>query len=386
MSYTEPPEPPGAVPASESRTERLPPFAPPPSPRRLTRSRDDRMIAGVAGGLGRYFGIDPVIVRIAFAVGALAGGAGVLAYLAAWLVVPEDGAATRPLSSRPAAIVGAAFLGLVAFVVLGPALTILAPGAFLLGVIALLLVLVARGAGEHPSASDVVRRAAVLLGVLLLAFAGAIAVGVAAAVGGDTVLAGVVVAIGVLLVGAGLAGRGRWLVIPALVVAVPLALVAAADIEADGSVGDRDYRPGSIAEVRDRYELGMGELMVDLRDVTFPQGTTSVALELGVGRGVVLVPEGVCIETVAEVGAGEAQVLDRESSGLGVDVAWSQADADGLRPRILIDAHVGAGRLEVQRDEWFYDELDDDHWAPGRFDEHEDPVAVRPEDVCGVAA
>jgi phage shock protein C len=57
---------------------------------RLTRSREDRIIGGVAGGLGRYFAIDPVIVRVAFVVLAFTGG-GILAYLIAWIVIPEAG-------------------------------------------------------------------------------------------------------------------------------------------------------------------------------------------------------------------------------------------------------------------------------------------------------
>src|SRR3954469_7832268 len=63
--------------------------------RRLTRSSSDRVIAGVAGGLGRYFSIDPVVVRIAFIVGTFFGGAGVIAYLAAWLLVPSDDGSSR---------------------------------------------------------------------------------------------------------------------------------------------------------------------------------------------------------------------------------------------------------------------------------------------------
>ena len=57
---------------------------------RLTRATDDKVIAGVAGGLGRYFGIDPVVFRIAFVVLTLAGGSGVILYLLAWLVIPDD--------------------------------------------------------------------------------------------------------------------------------------------------------------------------------------------------------------------------------------------------------------------------------------------------------
>lgn len=66
------------------------PSAGPEEPPRLRRSRDDKIIAGVCGGLGRYLGVDPVLVRIAFVVLALAGGGGVLLYVAAWILVPEE--------------------------------------------------------------------------------------------------------------------------------------------------------------------------------------------------------------------------------------------------------------------------------------------------------
>ena len=57
--------------------------------KRLYRSTTTRMIAGVCGGLGEYFDIDPTIVRIVFIIGALAGGPGVLLYIILALVVPE---------------------------------------------------------------------------------------------------------------------------------------------------------------------------------------------------------------------------------------------------------------------------------------------------------
>jgi phage shock protein PspC (stress-responsive transcriptional regulator) len=68
-------------------TDSPPPYA---RPDRLTRATDDKVVGGVAGGLGRYFGIDPVVFRIAFVVLALAGGSGILLYLLAWLLVPDD--------------------------------------------------------------------------------------------------------------------------------------------------------------------------------------------------------------------------------------------------------------------------------------------------------
>lgn len=58
-------------------------------PKKYYRSRKDRKLAGVCSGIGEYFGIDPMIVRLAWIFFTLAGGGGLLAYLIAWLVVPE---------------------------------------------------------------------------------------------------------------------------------------------------------------------------------------------------------------------------------------------------------------------------------------------------------
>jgi phage shock protein PspC (stress-responsive transcriptional regulator) len=57
----------------------------------LVRKRDGRMLAGVCAGLGDYFGIDPNIVRVIFAIASFFGFLGVLVYVVAWAVVPEEG-------------------------------------------------------------------------------------------------------------------------------------------------------------------------------------------------------------------------------------------------------------------------------------------------------
>ncbi|TDE15748.1 PspC domain-containing protein [Jiangella asiatica] len=59
--------------------------------RSLRRSRSDRVVAGVLGGLGRRLGIDPVVLRVATVVLAIFGGVGVLLYAVAWLLVPAEG-------------------------------------------------------------------------------------------------------------------------------------------------------------------------------------------------------------------------------------------------------------------------------------------------------
>lgn len=57
---------------------------------KLRRSRQDRVVAGVCGGLGTYLGVDPLWFRLAFVVLTVGGGAGILIYLVAWLIIPEQ--------------------------------------------------------------------------------------------------------------------------------------------------------------------------------------------------------------------------------------------------------------------------------------------------------
>ncbi len=59
-------------------------------PRRLYRSGRDRILGGVCGGLGDYFGIDPVIIRLVWVLFSLAYGSGILAYIAAWIIIPRN--------------------------------------------------------------------------------------------------------------------------------------------------------------------------------------------------------------------------------------------------------------------------------------------------------
>jgi phage shock protein PspC (stress-responsive transcriptional regulator) len=62
--------------------------------KRLYRTREGRLVAGVCSGLAAYFGIDPVLVRLAFVFLTIFVGSGVLLYLAAWIVIPEEGEGT----------------------------------------------------------------------------------------------------------------------------------------------------------------------------------------------------------------------------------------------------------------------------------------------------
>ncbi|MEI6276856.1 MAG: PspC domain-containing protein [Prolixibacteraceae bacterium] len=62
----------------------------PLTPKRLKRSLTDKMLAGVCGGLAKYFEIDSTIIRLIFAFAAIFAGTGVLAYLIMWIIVPKE--------------------------------------------------------------------------------------------------------------------------------------------------------------------------------------------------------------------------------------------------------------------------------------------------------
>ena len=327
------------------------PPPPEPGPRRLTRSSRDRMVGGVCGGIGRYFGIDPTLVRIGFVGLALLGGTGLVVYAAALLLVPldEEGAGV-PASprDRATAVAIAAALILAALVLGGFGFFFggaLVPLAFvaLAGLAVWWLV-----SGERPSGSpgDVARRAALGVGLLIGCFALAVASFFASGLGGGVVVAAIVIAAGAGLVAAAFVGGARWLVLPALAIALPLAFVSAAGIDLDGGFGERLERPGTLAEVKQAYRLGAGELVIDLRGITLPPGDHPMSVRIGAGHAQVIVDEGVCVASRAEIGMGGVAIFDYDSGGIDVDWRDTRRAAAGT-PRLVIDGDVGLGLLEV---------------------------------------
>ena len=76
-----------------------------------------------------------------------------------------------------------------------------------------------------------------------------------------------------MLVVAAFNGGARWLIAPAIALAVPLGTVSAADISFGDGIGERNYRPLTVAALpEDGYELGIGHLVVDLRDLDWTRG------------------------------------------------------------------------------------------------------------------
>jgi phage shock protein PspC (stress-responsive transcriptional regulator) len=334
--------------------------AAPDGPRRLYRSRDQRVIGGVCGGLAEYFGIDPLIVRIITVGLIFAGGAGFLAYLAAWLLVPEEGgdAVGDRGNGRWATIAGTILLVLAIGTVLpfhngpfggwdwgGPLLSLIC-----LGLAGLAVWWVA--SGDHPGASgtrDILRRAG--LGVALLAVCGLLAVGGAwaTAAGGGVLVAAVVIVAGLWLVAGAFLGGARWLILPALALALPAGVVSASNLDVKGGVGDREYRPLVATDIKPTYKLGVGHLMLDLRDTQLPPGDHPLHVEVGAGAVSIAVPRNVCVTSAAHVGAGQVNVFGHGSGGLDVD--WrDERRAPAGTTRLIVDGNIGVGVLDVTYD------------------------------------
>src|SRR3954465_1345784 len=243
------------------------------TPKKLFRSSRDRVIGGVCGGMGRYFNVDPLFFRIGAVALAFVGGAGLLLYLAALVLVPSEDAPARPADEgqrNRALLIVAVIVGIV---VAFPFL--LGGGLLLAGIGIPLAVLVGAGvlvwwlvSGEGPSgdAGDIARRAALGVGVLIVCFCIAILGALAAAAGPGWLVAAFVMLAGVAIVGAAFVKPLRWLVLPAVTLALSGGFVAAAGIDVDGGIGNRDYRPASSADLHDHYKLGIGQLVIDLRD------------------------------------------------------------------------------------------------------------------------
>ena len=241
-------------------------------PRRLRRSQDERVIGGVAGGIGDYLNIDPVFVRIAFVVlTILSGGIGIPFYIVGWIVMPlgRPGAIAHPhpQSERE-----------------GPPAAAIAFGALLVvvGIVWLLRTL------DIPTL-----RLDVVLAVALL-------------------LTGVA-----LLIGAR-RGRQGGLISLGVVLTVALTAIAAVDIGVDfeGGFGDQTERPSTIAQLEDRYSHIFGSLTVDLRRVEFPEGSTDLDISTVFGSVVVRLPEDVGVRVEASAIFGSAEVFGSEISGV----------------------------------------------------------------------
>lgn len=342
---------------------------------RLRRSVTDRHIGGVAGGLARHLDVDPLILRVAFVVAIFFGGAGLLAYIGAWALVPEEGTDDEPLGldqrSRTVALAGVGVLALLCAV--GDA-----AGAFwfpwplaIVGAVVLwFLHRQQRGEPREmptyaaPSQDmppvDYVRasrpRNRRKRGPLLFFFTLALialgvgVLGVADLAGADVADSSYpALALGIitvmLLVGA-FWGRAGGLIALGLVAAIATAGASLDDEFPDDAVS---HTPSSAAEVDDSYDIGGGELLLDLsgvEDVDALDGR-DISIDGVGGRLEVIVPDDVDVAVRTEVVAGESRVFDQRRDGFDVNLDGFRDGGDGV-PDMTINIDLFAGEVLVR--------------------------------------
>jgi phage shock protein PspC (stress-responsive transcriptional regulator) len=286
--------------------------------KRLERSRSDRKLAGVCGGLAHYFDIHPAVYRVGFVVLTLLGGAGVLIYLAAALVMPDEGhedsfatAALRTRRERPWPLIGLGLVAVALATLLSRATLWPHGDAWILLLVAGAAILWITRQGTAATADGVTLASEDSRRLRRLVKRMAIALG--------TVLA-------LLLVGA--------------------AVVAATfDVHLGNGIGDRSYVVAGTHDLRSSYKLGIGDMTVDLRDVRLTSRETHVKTRVDIGNLRVIVPKDVALQVRGDAQLGEVHVLAKSDDGR--HAATSVVETG--RRVLILDTHVGVGQVRVTR-------------------------------------
>lgn len=373
-------------------------------PRRLTRSRDDRIIGGVCSGAARYFDIDPIIPRIVLAVLAVFGGTGLAVYLLAWILIPEDGAPSTRFErwlegrggdrGRDLLIVLVVLFSLGFLVDSHPyAHRLSGAGLTVLAILAVVVLVDRRRSGHRPArppstatydapfgptaapygpspfgsapapSYDAPTTAWqppaaprerswlpwLVFGTTLLV-AGSF--GVVGAAGWANpqpvdVLTACVAVIGLgVLVGA-FFGRA-WSMIPLGVLLVAaLAVANALPRNLTWTAGNRFWAPVG-ATVDSPYVLGAGDAQLDLNNLPAHQSVT-IDSRIGAGRLRVFLPRDATVNLHASTSAGRIEVLGEEQDGTSVDVDRQLIGRGPAPSTINLDVQMGFGDVEITR-------------------------------------
>jgi phage shock protein PspC (stress-responsive transcriptional regulator) len=374
----------------------------------LRRTTYDRKIAGVAGGLARHLNIDPVIVRVVFVVLIFFGGAGLILYGAAWLLVPED-------SGRPATVhtndSTRNTLLIIAAVVAGLLLVGDSWGGFgfpwPLVIIALIVfgVLMSRDnaptdapvsapapypanqpgaayeAGDqtaplgqpfqytgrqygwqpvNPQPQPVRRKKSgpLLFGLTLaLIAAGLGALGLYDAVATDNVADAAYPALALAITGGMLVlgafyGRPGGLVLLGLISAVALVGTSIAGPRYDGE-RNLQVSPTSAIGVEDSYSVPAGRIELDLSKVKDLAALDEkhISLDANAGELLVILPPGLSANVTADIDAAGAIELpddnDKDGFGPSLDRFVGNSNED---PTIELDLELDFGHIEVRQE------------------------------------
>ena len=291
-----------------------------PSPRRLRRSMNDKVVAGVARGLGNRFDVDANIFRVIFVVLACFWGLGVAIYLAMWVFVPRA-EGEEPTTSRrirpPTSTSRRLSVALLAGVV----------------VVLIMLALLAIG-GNHGHLAP-------SLALLWLVFLVALAV-VALRTSARRLSLRRLFAV-IFLAG---------LCVLILVVGAFVAFLDSTGVSMSGGNGAHVWQPTALSDVQHHYATEFGATTVDLAAVTFPPSGYIVNASTAVGIVRVLVPGNAEVSVTTHVGIGSVSYY-QGLTGVRVFVsspgpALSAAQLQRA-PHLTLNAQVGIGRITILR-------------------------------------
>ncbi len=367
----------------------------------MIRPQDGRVVAGVALAVADRLGMSPGAVRVVWFILSFFGGLGVLLYIAGWVLIPEEGT-RQSIAEDAVGRLGDAttWLGVALIVIAGVTLITMIGWvrADLAWAVALLAVgiLMYRGhlntifgsGGVGGSSTDVLEpehaesegdepvevevgpedvrpveprevdaapaaralREKSILGRLTIGTV-FIALGIMAILDTSDVVSpsfSHYMAVAVGLIGVGLLvgsvyGRSRGLIL-AGVVLVPVMLASSVVTAAfDGGWGDPVFRPATLADVDRHYTLTGGDLEIDLRRLDLGGKVIDIEGDVGFGRLLVRVPEGVGIDLQAHVGFGDLIIFGDHDGGIDRD-RTIRIEGDGV---IEMDLDVGFGALEI---------------------------------------
>ena len=317
-------------------------YQPPPPPRsasRLQRSSSDRVLTGVCGGLGRQTGVDPILFRVGFVALVFAAGTGILLYLALAVLMPRDDG--RQIWSRAGGRQrsGSEDAGY------GPDTQ-------------------RETSGYRPPPAPVVPKGprspvpGVTVAILLIGL-GIVALG--SRYGGWSLDPSVYFALAVAGVGAALlvTAFGPWrrskagLITLGLILSFGLFVTSAVDSSGgfdEASFGERNYRPVSTEQLRDSYQVLMGQSTLDLSDLEFSaEDPTTIRVDVTMGNFEILVPRDTNVilngqATFGSVSAfGDRNTIDGSYPG-SRDRPQTDDEAE-----LILDIDVRFGNAEVTR-------------------------------------
>jgi predicted membrane protein len=165
----------------------------------------------------------------------------------------------------------------------------------------------------------------------------------------DAILPAILAVIGLALIIGAFEGPHTGLVVAGVFVTIAALAVAAAPTDAfHGGIGQRNIRVTEQTTLAPRYDVGVGELNLDLSDLVMTE-SANLGITVGAGDLTIVLPPDVPVLIDAAVGAGQIDLLGQQSEGLSVSRTYRSDDFESADVTLTLNLDVAAGNVEVER-------------------------------------